>query len=408
MKNRYLYVTLLALLALSAEAQVQEGKSPRLVVNITIDQLRGDYLELFDDALGTEGFRKLKKNGLVYDAGYYPFKEVDRSSAISSVVTGTTPFYHSIIADKWIDRESLLPVMAAPGDIAVSTLSDELKLATKGAGKVCSVATTKEQAALAGGHTTDRIVWNDNRKKRWTHTDLTNNALQILIQEKLGYDSIPDMLYVQYEVEAQDEPDYQALDMAIAKLINEIETNVGKEHTLFVITPTGYATENTTDYSKYQIPHDTYYINRTANLLNMYMGALWGQGKYVEATYRNHIYLNHRLFESKRIALTDATLKAQEFLLQMSGVKRVDTHLYEQHAGDLVVEVSPGWQMQDDDTHENIPAKKTLAFFPIIFYGAQLPVLMVKTPVSIERIAPTIAKSIRIRAPNACMTTPLF
>jgi hypothetical protein len=140
----------------------------------------------------------------------------------------------------------------------------------------------------------------------------------------------------------------------------------------------------------------------------MYLGALWGQGKYVEGTYRNQLYLNHQLLEGKRIALTDAINKSKEFLLQMSGVKSVHTHLYEQNIGDLVVELNPGWQMQNDDTHEQIQVKKQLAYFPIIFYGANVPTEKVKTPVSIERIAPTIAKTIRIRAPNACMTTPLF
>lgn len=49
MKNRYLYVTLLTMLALSSQAQQQKGVSPRLVVNITIDQLLTDYPALFDD-----------------------------------------------------------------------------------------------------------------------------------------------------------------------------------------------------------------------------------------------------------------------------------------------------------------------------------------------------------------------
>ena len=92
----------------------------------------------------------------------------------------------------------------------------------------------------------------------------------------------------------------------------------------------------------------------------------------------------------------------------MTGVKSVATHLYEQHIGDLVVEINPGWQLQNDDTHEEISVKKSLAYFPIIFYGANIPAEKVKTPVSIERIAPTISKSIRIRAPNACIATPLF
>ena len=375
------------MLALSSQAQTEKGSSPRLVVNITIDQLMNDYPALFDD-------------GYVCEQGYYPYSQIDLSSAISSVMTGTSPFYHTITADKWLDRSSLQTVTATPNDIAVSTISDELKMATKGVGKVCAVAEKKETATLLSGHNVDRLAWNDEKRKNWDATSLTVKALQLVVEENLGRDTIPDLLFLQYEKE-----DYQS---ALQKLVIEIQRLIGKEHALFVLTSSGYRNLNTDEYAKYNIPTGVYYTNRTANLLNMYLGALWGQGKYVEGTYRNHLYLNHQLLESKRIALSDATMKAKEFLLQMTGVKRVSTHLYEQHMGDLVVELNPGWQMQNDDTHEQIPAKQQLAYFPIIFYGANIPAERVKTPVSIERIAPTISKAIRIRAPNACMATPLF
>ena len=395
MKNRYLYVTLLTLLALSSQAQAQKGVSPRLVVNITIDQLRNDYPTLFDD-------------GLIYEQGFYPYHHIDLSSAISSVMTGTSPFYHNITGDKWLDRNSLQTVIPTSKDIAVSTLSDELKMATKGEGKVCAVAAKKETAELAASHNADRIIWNDNKRKKWSAISLTDKALQLLVEEELGQDSIPDLLLLSYDTKNENKSDDSSLNNALVKLVREIEILIGKEHALFVVTSTGYTEESTAEYAKYNIPTGVYYTNRTANLLNMYLGALWGQGKYVEGIYRNQLYLNHQLLETKRIALTDAILKAKEFLLQMSGVKRVSTHLYEQNIGDLVVELNPGWQMQNDDTHEQIQVKKQLAYFPIIFYGANIPAEKVKTPVSIERIAPTIAKTIRIRAPNACMTTPLF
>lgn len=389
MKNRYLYVTLLTMLALSSQAQAQKGASPRLVVNITIDQLMTDYPTLFDD-------------GLIYEQGYYPYKQIDLSSAISSVVTGTSPFYHTITADKWLDRQSLQTVIPTPNDIAVSTLADELKLATKGKGKVCAVASKKETAELASGHNSDRIAWNDDKRKKWNSINLTDKALQLLAEEKLGADSIPDLLFLSYD--AKDE----TLHNSLTKLVREIERIIGQDQTLFVVTSTGYTDKDVDEYARYNIPTGVYYSNRTANLLNMYLGALWGQGKYVEGSYRNQLYLNHQLLESKRLSLTDATQKSKEFLLQMSGVKRVDIHLYEQHMGDLVIELNPGWQIQNDDTHEQLPVKQQLACFPIIFYGANIPSEKVKTPVSIERIAPTIAKTIRIRAPNACMATPLF
>ena len=50
MRNRYIYITLLAILGLTPDALAQKEKiqyAPRLVVNICIDQLRTDYMEAF-------------------------------------------------------------------------------------------------------------------------------------------------------------------------------------------------------------------------------------------------------------------------------------------------------------------------------------------------------------------------
>ena len=98
MRNKYLYITLLSVLALHAEAQGQKGtrQAPKLVVNITIDQLRSDYLDLFAPTFSTDGFLRLMTEGILFEQASYPFRDIDRASAISSVVTGTSPFYHTI------------------------------------------------------------------------------------------------------------------------------------------------------------------------------------------------------------------------------------------------------------------------------------------------------------------------
>lgn len=45
MRNRYLYITLLSIFGFHAETYAQAiAQAPRLVVSITIDQLRTDYL----------------------------------------------------------------------------------------------------------------------------------------------------------------------------------------------------------------------------------------------------------------------------------------------------------------------------------------------------------------------------
>ena len=74
-------------------------KAPRLVVNITIDQLRTDYIERFAALYGTGGFKKLFSEGKVYKQASYSFSPLDRSSAVAALATGTSPLYNGIVAN---------------------------------------------------------------------------------------------------------------------------------------------------------------------------------------------------------------------------------------------------------------------------------------------------------------------
>ena len=116
--NRYLYISLLAVLGWNAETAAQNGtrQVPKLVVNITIDQLRSDFLEAYAPLYGPDGFKKLMKQGRVYENASYPLIQTDRASAIATILTGTTPYYHSIVGQQWINRETLRPQYCTQDD----------------------------------------------------------------------------------------------------------------------------------------------------------------------------------------------------------------------------------------------------------------------------------------------------
>ncbi|MDD4379316.1 MAG: alkaline phosphatase family protein, partial [Dysgonamonadaceae bacterium] len=50
----------------SLYAQNVSEEPPKLVIGITIDQLRGDYLKMFQQTFGEKGFKRLLNEGLVY------------------------------------------------------------------------------------------------------------------------------------------------------------------------------------------------------------------------------------------------------------------------------------------------------------------------------------------------------
>ena len=60
--------------------QAQQQPTPKLVVFITIDQLRGDYLEYFKGFFGEQGFKRLLNNGIVYRHIQFEFSSINQAS----------------------------------------------------------------------------------------------------------------------------------------------------------------------------------------------------------------------------------------------------------------------------------------------------------------------------------------
>ena len=76
--------------------------------------------------------------------------------------------------------------------------------------------------------------------------------------------------------------------------------------------------------------------------------------------------------------------------------------------GDILIEVAPGWQVLNETNLKSHLSRASFTQFPIIIYGAGTKAERLPDHVTTDRIAPTISKAIRIRAPNACSAEPLF
>lgn len=526
MRNKYIYITLLSVLSIHAEhmeAQSHINGAPRLVVNITIDQLRSDYMEAFAPLYSEKGFLRLLKHGKVYTNVSHPFVPVDRASATASIASGVTPYYNNIVSQKWLNRQTLRPTgcvddakftgintteTAAPSKLSTSTITDELKIATGGKAVIYAIAPFRDAAVLSAGHAANGALWIDDKQGDWcsstyysnalplwvqaynriqspsrkiddltwepysllasnfsyfmqsgeqksfkhrftgeqrfvqykssalVNADITDMAIQCALSTGMGHDKTTDMLNLTYyagnydhqsitdcQLEVQDT--YIRLDHELGRLIDYLENKIGKDNVLFVLTSTGYYDEESVNYSSYRIPSGTFFMSRTTNLMNIYLGATWGQANYVETTYKNQIFLNRQLLENKKISITEALNRSQEFLAMMSGVRNVYTSLQlltgqneqllkvrngfsPENSGDIIIETAPGWHILNEDTSEEHWSHASVIKFPIIFYGAGTSHERIQTPVTTDQIAPTIAGSIRIRAPNACISQPLF
>lgn len=172
----------LLLLCLPASAVVNAAEPPKVVVSIVVDQLRTDYLEKFAHLYGEDGFKRLFSEGCVYTNGYFSHADPDRSSGTASVYAGTTPYYHGITGNNFLERKTLRVVgavddasysgintsaTASPANLLVTTLTDELKIATQGHAYVCSIAPERDMAVLAGGHAPNVVLWLSDDKGKW-------------------------------------------------------------------------------------------------------------------------------------------------------------------------------------------------------------------------------------------------
>ncbi len=480
MVNRFITATMLALISGgSVDSQIMAPK-PKLVISIAIDQLRTDYIEAFLPYYSDNGFKKLFKEGILYTNAQYTFSPVDRASSIAALSTGASPSDNGITGMKWLDKSTLIPVncvdddqyegiftkdKSSPKNIATTTVGDELKVATDGMSLVYSIAKYRDAAILSGGHAADGVFWIDEDNRCWssskyyskrvpnwvesynllyskefteenTNANITNLALECINTSGIGIDDNPDLLSLVYEAcvpsgtkdrysRQQLQTVYVGLDRELERLTSKIESRFGKNNVLFVITSTGYCDEKDIDYSKFRIPGGTFYINRTANLLNMYLSAIYGQDKYVESCFYNQIFLNIKQIELKRISMSDILSRAQSFLVQSAGIRNVFTSsnflqsgdggnsrmrnwFNSDRCGDLIIEVTPGWKLLNEDNLQQYVSRGNIIPFPIIFYGGGIVCKVETSPVTTDCIAPTISKSIRIRAPNACMKPSLF
>ena len=458
--RRHVRTTLLAAAAMivaaahSADAIAQAARpSPRLVVCITIDNLTTSQLERHERLYGDNGFKRLLKGGTVYCNVSYTFAPLDRVSAVAAVVTGATPYYNGITGARWLDRTTLRPAESmgnGAASILSSTITDELKVATGGRGLVYAVAEDESTAIITGGHAADAALWL-NGKGRWVnaaqptaadmkwlgafnrvdaettsphaYARITAMALQCVSSGGMGTDDVGDILSVTYTAE-DGEDAYVSLDKCIGELLSGTERTVGEGNVLFIVTGTGCEPEATGDYALYGIPTGIFYINRAQNLLNMYLSATYGQGRYVEASFRNQIFLNKKLIEQRNMSAEEVENRSRDFIMELSGVRNVYTSrgilanecpdervrngFNPAVCGDLVIEIAPGWSLLNEDTQEHFQQRSSAVPFPVIVFGCGVPCQTVAADIATDRIAPTIAKCLRIRAPNACRASALF
>ncbi|MBW2247905.1 MAG: alkaline phosphatase family protein, partial [Deltaproteobacteria bacterium] len=108
MKARLFSVVMIPLLAFVFSAWAVAGtvnEKPKLIVQITIDQMRGDFPMRYKDRLGEGGFRYLMGKGTHYINAHFQHADTETPIGHAALFTGTYPAYNGIVAGNWFDMD---------------------------------------------------------------------------------------------------------------------------------------------------------------------------------------------------------------------------------------------------------------------------------------------------------------
>jgi hypothetical protein len=149
----------------------------RLVVVVVFDQMRGDYVTRWAPLFGTDGFERVKREGVWYSETRIPYAVSTTGPGHATIGTGRPPRSHGIVDNAWVDLATNKVVYCATGTrphervppgpgggqsperMLAPTVGDTL--ATSGRGRVLSLALKDRAAVMMGGVTPTGCYWFD-------------------------------------------------------------------------------------------------------------------------------------------------------------------------------------------------------------------------------------------------------
>ena len=163
---------------------------PKLVVVISIDQFRADYIRRYEPYFvpaksggKTGGFEYLLTRGADYADAHHAHVPTATGPGHAAILSGSAPAIDGIIANDWFDPATGKNVYCvddagvktvggvskpmSPKNLLTTTVGDELKLSNQGKSHLVSISFKDRAAILLAGHAADTVIWLDTKSQNW-------------------------------------------------------------------------------------------------------------------------------------------------------------------------------------------------------------------------------------------------
>jgi len=158
------------------------SSEPRLVLVVVVDQLRLEEMHRLAPLLGPDGFGGLEARGTLLDARYNTVN-TETGPGHATISTGAYANDHGVVANtmmfpegrRYVVQDSSAPLWGvaepksgrSPRVLKVTTVGDQLKLASGGKSRVLSVTGKDRSALLTAGSAGDLALWWDGDLQRF-------------------------------------------------------------------------------------------------------------------------------------------------------------------------------------------------------------------------------------------------
>jgi predicted AlkP superfamily pyrophosphatase or phosphodiesterase len=171
-----------------AQSTVQAPTStprPKLIVGIVVDQMRWDFLYRYSEKYSSGGFARLLREGYSCANTHINYSPTYTACGHTCIYTGSVPSVHGITGNDWYDLEEGKKVYCtedttmntigsgskagkmSPHRMLVTTVTDELRLATNFQSKAIGIALKDRGAILPAGHSANAAYFYDGSTGGW-------------------------------------------------------------------------------------------------------------------------------------------------------------------------------------------------------------------------------------------------
>src|SRR5688500_14167902 len=240
---------------------------PRLVVGIVIDQMRWDHLYRYYDRYSPKGgFKRMMMDGYNCENAFIPYAPTVTACGHSAIYTGAVPAISGITGNYWWDNEQMRGVYCtedksvstvgssnalgkmSPKNMLVTSICDELRLATNFKSKVIGISIKDRGSILPAGHSANAAYWYDAKTGDWITSTYYMNELPKWVVD-FNAKKLVDKYYEQgwntlypintYDQSTEDAKPYEARALGANTFPYNLKQYVGKDYGRIPVIPQG-------------------------------------------------------------------------------------------------------------------------------------------------------------------------